>query len=55
MQRRKVYVRGVARIDAPDGPVALRAAGLFVMVASTTSPGTAAPGDIALTDRSWNP
>ena len=30
VQRRKVYVRGVARIDGPDGPIALRAAGLFV-------------------------
>jgi acyl-coenzyme A thioesterase PaaI-like protein len=32
VQRRKVYVRGEARIGAPDGPVALRAAALFVTV-----------------------
>jgi acyl-coenzyme A thioesterase PaaI-like protein len=32
VQRRKVYVRGVARIGSPDGPVALRAAALFVAV-----------------------
>lgn len=29
---RKVYTEGEARLDAPDGPVAARAAGLFVRV-----------------------
>jgi acyl-coenzyme A thioesterase PaaI-like protein len=32
VQRRKVYVRGVGRIGGPDGPIAVRAAGLFVTV-----------------------
>ncbi|BEP16254.1 PaaI family thioesterase [Acidothermaceae bacterium B102] len=32
VQRRKVYVRGVARLGGPDGPVALRGAALFVAV-----------------------
>ena len=29
---RKVYTAGAGRLDAPDGPVAVRAAGLFVKV-----------------------
>jgi acyl-coenzyme A thioesterase PaaI-like protein len=31
-QRRKVYVRGEARLDGADGPVAVRASALFVAV-----------------------
>jgi hypothetical protein len=55
VERRKVYVRGEGRLDAPDGPVAVRAAGLFVTVGLEHFTRHARPGDTAPTDRSWNP
>lgn len=53
VERRKVYVRGEGRLE--DGEVAVRAAGLFVMVTLDHFTRHARPGDIAPTDRSWNP
>ena len=32
VERRKVYVRGEARLGSPDGPVAVRSAGVFIAV-----------------------
>ncbi|MDX6202086.1 MAG: hypothetical protein QOF82_324 [Frankiales bacterium] len=55
VQRRKLYVRGVGRLDSPDGPVAVRAAGLFVAVPLEHFIRHARPGEAVPTDRSYNP
>ena len=53
---RKVYASAEGRLDAPDGPVALRARALFVIVdfSHFTEHGTADPRDVH-PDRDINP
>ncbi len=55
VQRRKVYVRGVGRLGSADGPVAVRAAGLFIAVPLEHFSRHSRPGDETPTDRSYNP
>lgn len=55
VQRRKVYVRGVGRLGSADGPIAVRAAGLFITVPLEHFSRHVRPGDDTPTDRSYNP
>jgi acyl-coenzyme A thioesterase PaaI-like protein len=55
VQRRKVYVRGTGRIGSAQGPVAVRAAGLFIAVPLEHFSRHSRPGDDVPTDRSYNP
>lgn len=55
---RKIYTRGTGRLDAPDGPPAVRASGLFIAVPLEhfTKHGRAdALDEWRQTDRSYNP